>query len=124
MRKFTFSDNRIKLDINGETYYIETGNRDMAKEILTMSEKSLEMAAEIQDETNQESIDKAIEFLVNQTDSFLGEGSTKKIFANRVINFLDLIELLHFICEEVKSQTVQKMAKYTPKPNRSKSKKQ
>lgn len=117
---FRFQERKgLSLDINGIEFNIDVSDPLFLGKIESFSKILLEINNRYKD---TEGIEKVVEntesimsACVDGIDSLLGEGSTKNIFGDRPISFLDIADLSHFVFTEI-SDYVNKdlMSKYSP----------
>lgn len=114
-KRFEFRDNRLKLDIAGNIFELDITNPELIKELQTFSVEAQKKAEELSKEGDYiGALEKAIQFCLDSIDRILGEGASKKIFANRKVNFFDCLDVINFIVSEVSEFRQQKFQQYSP----------
>lgn len=108
MAKFKFRDNTLKLEIEDKTYILDISNFKDTKKLLTIADEAVKVS---EDGNTPETIEKMMTMMENAVDTILGEGATKEIFEDREINFLDLIDLLVFLSNEISAFRSEKLEK-------------
>lgn len=121
VKKFEFGKNLLELDIAGETFQLDVADVKTIEKIEKFGKESLEKVKEaekLSDEQGYSQVwDELIQFLVGYIDSMLGEGSVKRIFKERKINFFDCLDVAEFINTEAskhRSSKLQKLQQYSP----------
>lgn len=119
-RVFRFQEKKgLELDINEVKFFVEVNDPLFFAKLESFSKTLLKINSRYKDTKNIEEVAKNAEDIINACadgiDSLLGEGSTKKIFGDRPIGFLDITDLSHFVFTEI-SDYVNKdlMSKYSP----------
>ena len=119
-RVFRFQEKKgLELDINEIKFFVEVDDPLFFAKLENFSKTLLEINSRYKDTKNIEKVVENAEDIMNACadgiDSLLGEGSTKKIFGDRPISFLDITDLSHFVFTEI-SDYVNKdlMSKYSP----------
>lgn len=117
---FRFQERKgLELDINEIKFFVKVDDPLFFAKLESFSKTLLEINSRYKDTKNIEEVVKNAEDIMNACadgiDSLLGEGSTKKIFGDRPISFLDITDLSHFVFTEI-SDYVNKdlMSKYSP----------
>lgn len=117
---FKFQEKRgLELDINGIEFNVDVSDPLFLGKLESFSKALLEINKRYKDTENIDEVVKNAESIINACaegiDSLLGENSTKRIFGDRPINFLDIAELSQFVFTEI-SDYVNKdlMSKYSP----------
>jgi len=117
---FKFQEKRgLELDINEVKFFVEVDDPLFFAKLESFSKTLLEINSRYKDTKNIEKVVENAECImsacVDGIDSLLGEGSTKKIFRDRPISFLDITDLSHFVFTEI-SNFVNKdiLSKYSP----------
>ncbi len=117
---FKFQEKRgLELDINEIKFFVKVDDPLFFAKLESFSKTLLKINSRYKDTKNIEEVVKNAEDIMNACvdgiDSLLGEGSTKKIFGDRPISFLDIADLSHFVFTEI-SDYVNKdlMSKYSP----------
>lgn len=106
-KKFQFRDNSLKLTINNIDFNVDIFNLDKAKEVVALGERLIELG---KGATTAEKTIESQAALVAALDIILGEGATAKIFADRPINVLDLIDIFTYVNEETLAHKQNKLA--------------
>jgi len=119
-RVFRFQEKKgLELDINEIKFFVEVDDPLFFAKLESFSKTLLEINSRYKDTKNIEKVVENAEDIMNACadgiDSLLGEGSTKKIFGDRPISFLDITDLSYFVFTEI-SDYVNKdlMSKYSP----------
>lgn len=110
-RKFNFKSNFLNLDIAGEEFEIDVFQPDLTKRMDDHRKELLEQGEALtslrennaSSEELEKELEKAINLCVGVVDDLLEEGATKRIFKNRKINFLDIVDVSNFVFEEIDS---------------------
>ena len=117
---FKFQERKgLELDINEIKFFVKVDDPLFFANLESFSKTLLKINSRYKDTKNIEEVVKNAEDIMNACvdgiDSLLGEGSTKKIFGDRPISFLDITDLSHFVFTEI-SDYVNKdlMSKYSP----------
>lgn len=117
---FRFQEKRgLELDINEIKFFVEVDDPLFFAKLESFSKTLIEINNRYKDTKNIDEVVKNAEDIMNACadgiDSLLGEGSTKKIFGDRPISFLDITDLSYFVFTEI-SDYVNKdlMSKYSP----------
>lgn len=114
-KRFEFRDNRLKLDIAGNIFEIDTTDLELIKELQTFSVEAHKKAEELSKKDDYiNALAEAIQFCLDYIDKILGDGASKKIFANRKVNFLDCLDVINFIVSEVNEFRIEKFQQYSP----------
>lgn len=115
VKRFEFKDNKLKLDIAGNIFELDTANPELIKRVLDFSEEAQEIATELSNkEDYAEALEEAIQFCIDAIDKILGEDASKKIFANRKVTFFDCLDVINFVVSEVNEFRQQKFQQYSP----------
>ncbi len=118
VKKFEFSSNLLELDINGANFQIDTTDPELMQKIEDFSVEALSFVDKAEERAKEMGNTKAwvemIELLTKTIDVMLGEGSTKKIFKDRKVNFFDCIDIVNFINIEIGKFREGKLQKYSP----------
>lgn len=117
MVKNTFSFNnggKLKLDIAGEVFYVDSSDIQMIKEIDRFAKEAIGLADKGQKE-GVEALEEVINYCVEFVDTILGEGATKKIFKDRRVSLFDLLSLIEFLAERISEDRVERLKNYTKK---------
>lgn len=117
---FKFQERKgLSLDINGIEFDVDVSDPLFLGKLESFSKALLEINKRYEDTKNIKEVVKNAENIMNACaegiDSLLGENSTKRIFGDRPINFLDIAELSQFVFTEI-SNFVNKdmLSKYSP----------
>lgn len=114
-KRFEFRDNGLKLDIVGNIFEIDTADPQLIKDIQDFSIEAQKKAEELSKrEDYAKALEEAIQFCIDAIDKILGEDASKKIFANRKVNFFDCLDVIDFIVSEVNEFRQQKFQQYSP----------
>lgn len=100
MAQFKFRENNLKLEIEDEVFYLDIAGFNDSDRLIKIGEDALQISKK---GNNPETVKELMDMLVEAIDTILGEGSVARIFKKRKINYLDLIDLLAFITEEINS---------------------
>lgn len=98
MKEFKFRENNLELSIEDKIFNIDISSFEDSEKLIKIANDALKIS---EDGNSKETIEKMIVMIEEAIDTILGEGATKEIFANRKINYLDIIDLLAFITEEI-----------------------
>jgi len=114
-RKFEFRTNTLELDIAGHIFEVDPTNPRLIQEMQTFSEEAQKKVEELSKrEDYAKALEKAIQFCIDAIDKILGEDASKKIFANRKVNFFDCLDVINFVVSEVNEFRQQKFQQYSP----------
>lgn len=114
-RKFEFKDNKLKLDIAGSIFEIDTTNPELVKRMQTFSIEAQKKAEELSKKEDYiKALEEAIQFCLDSVDKILGEGASQKIFANSTVNFFDCLDIINFVVSEVNEFRKDKFQQYSP----------
>lgn len=117
---FKFQERKgLNLDINGIEFNVDVSDPLFLGKLESFSKALLEINKRYEDTKNIEEVVKNAENIMNACaegiDSLLGENSTKRIFGDRSINFLDIAELSQFVFTEISNFVNEDMlSKYSP----------
>lgn len=113
-KRFDFKDNTVELNIAGNIFNVDPTNADFVEKAVKVADNSVNMFNKTKsEELTAETIEKMIKEVLNMIDELLGENASNKIFANRTINMLDVIDVLDFIVQETTSTVDSKLSRYT-----------
>ena len=114
-KRFEFRDNRLKLDIDGNIFEIDTTDPELVGRVHEFTVGAQEMASKLsQKEHYAEALKEAIQFCLDTIDSILGEGSSNKIFAGRKVSFFDCLDVIEYITTEINADRESRFQKYSP----------
>ena len=119
-RVFKFQERKgLELDINGIEFNVDVSDPLFLGKLEIFSKALLEINKRYEDTENVKEVVKNAESIMNACadgiDNLLGEGSTKRIFGDRPINFLDIAELSQFVFTEISNFVNEDMlSKYSP----------
>lgn len=101
MRKFTFSQSNIPIDIEDEHFEIPFNQGLFAKKdkIVKASQKALKAIKKDADE--QAALDKAFAFFKTSMDELLGKGAHDKIFGDRKQDVIEETDVLYFVIGQI-----------------------
>ena len=102
--KFEFQNSVLEVDIAGHRFGIDMQSEDIQNNIRDVIEKA--------NTANPEDMQELLELMVESIDGVLGDGAVKKIFAGRRINFMDLIDLMCFLQQEIIKFKSMRVSKY------------
>ena len=117
---FKFQERKgLELDINGIKFNVDVSDPLFLGKLESFSKALLEINKRYEGTENIEEVVKNAENIMNACaegiDSLLGENSTKRIFGDRPINFLDIAELSQFVFTEISNFVNEDMlSKYSP----------
>lgn len=112
---FNFNDkNKLKLDIAGEVFYVDTTDIEMIKEIDKFAHEAAKIANKGEKE-GVEALEEVISYCVKFVDTILGDGATKKIFKDRKISLFDLLDLIEFLTNRISEDRADKLKNYINK---------
>lgn len=114
VKKFEFRDHRTKLDIAGEIFYLDVTDKNLLNRVLEFSKESQELARNVNTDNYVEDLENAMEFMQKSIDNILGEGASKKIFKDRAVSFMDLLDVIKYINEVIIKERTEKLVSYTP----------
>lgn len=100
--KFEFQSDVFEVDIAGKIYKIDTASDEMQAKIQSV----IEMADK---KTN---IDDVMRACVACVDAVLGEDATEEIFKDRKVSFMDLIDLMCFLQQQIAEFKAKRVSKY------------
>ena len=98
MSKFEFRDRNLELEIVGVKFNLEV-NAALGDRMTEHGKALSELADDI--EQGVMAKDTASDLCAKLIDDILGEGTVKKIFTSRNVNFDDCVDILQFIIDEV-----------------------
>ena len=101
MRKFTFSQSAISIDIEDQHFEIPFNQGLFAKKdkIVKASQKALKAIKKDADE--QAALDKAFAFFKTSMDELLGKGAHDKIFGDRKQDVIEETDVLYFVIGQI-----------------------
>ena len=108
MAKFKFRNNLLKLEIEDEVFNVDITNFEASDKLVKIAQDALKIG---EDGNKPENIEMMILMIEEAIDTILGKGATKRIFKDRKINYLDMIDLLAFITEEITNFRSEKLEK-------------
>lgn len=105
MGKFEFRDNTLRLEIAGIPFDVNITD-DYLK-------KMKQWGQEAQDKAKQNlKIEEHQAFMASAIDKLLGDGASEKIFAGRICNIFDYMDVLNYICSESANYQQNKIMDY------------
>lgn len=120
---FKFEKNLLELEINGEHYEVDVFDPEFVAKYEPLQKETealLETLPEREKEKGHETITELMELQVKIIETFIGEGEVKKVFGDRPIKFLDLVDLLAYLNNARSEFEAEKMETATAySPNRS-----
>lgn len=102
--KFEFQNSVLEVDIAGNRFGIDMASEDMQSNIQEVIEKA--------NTTDPEDMKELLDLMVECIDGVLGTGAVEKIFSGRRINFMDLIDLMCFLQQEIIKFKSMRYSKY------------
>jgi len=96
MGKFEFRDRTLKLDIAGNVFEIDSAIGD---EMVKQKDALVGVVKEFQ--AGKKSKEQTIAIYAEYIDKVLGGGAFKKIFAKRIPDLLDCIDVVTYIANEI-----------------------
>lgn len=115
VKRFEFKDNKLKLDIAGNIFELDTANPELIKRVLDFSEEAQEKAKELSGKENYvEALEETIQFCLDSIDCMLGEGASRKIFEGRKVGLFDCLDVINYIVSETKADRDSKFQAYSP----------
>lgn len=118
MGKFQFSDNSIRLDIEGHLYRIPYNTQSITK-VKELGACMVENSKKLQQETDETKvIETATQIIYDGIDKILGDGASATIFADRERDFFDAIDLADYIFSEFSDFQRSKTAQLNRRKNR------
>ena len=102
--KFEFRNSVLEVDIAGHRFGIDMESEDMQNKIDEVLKKA--------DSVDLENMQEILDLMVESIDGVLGAGSVAKIFSGRRINFMDLIDLMCFLQQEIIKFKSMRASKY------------
>lgn len=128
MRKFTFNQSNIPIDIEDEHFEIpfNQGLFEKKDKLLKEAQKALEAINADSDE--KEALDRAFKFFKRAMDELLGKGAHDKIFGDRKQDVIEETDVLYFVVGQINAYEQsryqpQKTKAPTTKPAKKKKKK-
>lgn len=121
--QFKFKSQEVELDIAGKLFTINLAEAGSVDRILAFGYEAIQKADKLKavpiTGTPHEKalktkgvIDEAINFTIEAVDKILGEGAVDKIFEGRRKDFLDVLDVLGYVLEEVKSASTVRVESY------------
>lgn len=102
--KFEFQNSVLEVDIAGQRFGIDMNSENLQGNIQDVLEKA--------NTTNPEDMKELLELMAECIDGVLGAGAVTKIFSGRRINFMDLIDLMCFLQQEIIKFKSMRYSKY------------
>lgn len=114
MSKFVFKDD-VQLNINGEEFSFDSTDIELIKGLEKFANESQEYADSLSKRTDYvEALKEATQYSLDAIDSFLGEGSSKKIFKDEKVSLIKAMNVINYISDETKKARSESMNKYSP----------
>ena len=101
MRKFTFSQSAIQIDIEDEHFEIPFNQGLFAKKDKIVKESQKALKAIKKDADEQAALDKAFAFFKTSMDELLGKGAHDKIFGSRKQDVIEETDVLYFVIGQI-----------------------
>lgn len=101
MRKFTFSQSAIPIDIEDEHFEIPFNQGLFAKKDKIVKESQKALKAIKKDADEQAALDKAFAFFKTSMDELLGKGAHDKIFGSRKQDVIEETDVLYFVIGQI-----------------------
>jgi len=115
MKTFEFKDNRLKLDIAGNIFELDTANPGVIERILNFANEAQNKGAELAaKEDYVEALRETIQFCLDTIDTILGEEASQKIFAGRTVELFDCLDVINYIVTMVKEDREARFQAYAP----------
>ncbi len=108
-KKFEFENSLLQLDICGEIYEVDIYRPDFQEGLAVVVEKANGIKTENPSESEVKQI---MKLCVESIDKILGDGAVFRIFADRIVNFPDLIDLMCYIQQELMEYRELRESKY------------
>jgi len=102
--KFEFQNSVLEVDIAGQRFSIDMNSEDLQRNIQEVIVKA--------NTTEPEDMKELLELMVECIDGVLGADAVEKIFSGRRINFMDLIDLMCFLQQEIIKFKSMRASKY------------
>lgn len=114
-KKFNFKDNDLKLEIEGETFKLDTSNPELISRVVDFGNEATKRAKELENEDSYvEALEQLIAFCTDSIDTILGEKASKRIWKDRSVSLFDAMDVINYIIASVKEDREDKFNKYTP----------
>ena len=115
MKTFEFKDNRLRLDIAGNIFELDTSNPEVIERILNFANEAQNKRAELAaKEDYVEALRETIQFCLDTIDTRLGEEASQKIFAGRTVGLFDCLDVINYIVAMVKEDREARFQAYAP----------
>lgn len=96
MKKFEFQNNNISVEINGVKLSCDAAEGEC--EITAAKNDLVEFSDKIiEGKADKKEIKKHIEFTLNKIDNVFGEGSSQRIFKDRVVSLHDCTDVVSYV---------------------------
>jgi len=115
---FTFEKSELTLNITGQKYTVNVLDRSAFETVAAVQQSLIDTAGRLESiklETEAEAeVKGAMETAKKGIDAMLGEGAFDEIFKGRIVNLVDIVQLVAYIAKEVNIYRNKRMTRYIP----------